>query len=82
MAARGHSKEARLEDSLGCCSPDKRLDTRTSFVVSQTSAVAAGPWLSRGGTTALQGSHPRCVVFFSQSKQEYFLEASKACKEK
>lgn len=46
MAARGHSKEVFLEASLGCSSADKRLDTQTSFVVSQTSAVAAGPWLS------------------------------------
>lgn len=39
MAARGHSKEVRLEDSLGCSMTDKRLDTWTSVVVSQTSAV-------------------------------------------
>lgn len=46
MAAKGQSKEAHLEVSQGCSITVKRLDTWTSFVVSQTSAVAAGPWLN------------------------------------
>lgn len=46
IAAKGQSKEAHLEVSQGCSITVKRLDTWTSFVVSQTSAVAAGRWLN------------------------------------
>lgn len=66
-----------METSLSFYPMDKRLNTWTSFVVSQKRAGAPGSWLSREDKS-FAGISSKAFFFFPKAKQEYSLEALKA----
>lgn len=70
-----------METSLSFYPMDKRLNTWTSFVVSQKRAGAPGSWLSREDKSFAGISSK--AFFFSQSKTRIFSGSVEGfCKEK